>query len=315
MAFVRILDLKNFKTGENKIRANRLAGQYMVYNVDWTSLISGSAALLAIFLVFFWGVTLDKVWQKALLGATAQTWLILFCFNVSHDVAHDLIFKRNPKYRMLNNIFGYMMATPTLTPYHGFKETHLEHHRKTNTPVDDPNHWIVRGSLPWLLGKLLIAPFGDYKEMLRYSRVKPMPHVAKTFFLFWIGTALFTAALIWLFGFTNVLFMWLIPAYINYVIVFAFVAVIPHRQSPDAPGEQVERIAIFPSYLQSLSSFLHAGHNYHLLHHMYPRVPSHKYAAFAKHLVDIQEEQAAERKKADAPQQDNDGSAVAALAE
>lgn len=286
---IRTLDLGQFETGDGKIAANRLAGKYMSRDIDWRTIWSGAAGFLALMAVYAWGMTLEPIWQKALLGLTVQTWIILFCFNISHEIAHDMVFKRRPDYRRLNTIFGYFMATPTLTPYHSFRDTHLAHHRSVNDPMDDPNHWVVRGSLPYVVFKVVTIIVGDHLVLSRFVREQADRKHLRYYVGFLAASFCALALLGVMTGWANMLFFWLLPACANYAFVFAAVAVIPHRQSPDAPEPQVMKIVILPPGLQEVSTMLHASHNYHLLHHLYPRVPSYHYPTLATELLALQE--------------------------
>ncbi|GGC97906.1 hypothetical protein GCM10011342_03540 [Aquisalinus flavus] len=287
---IKILDLGLFESGEGKLAANRLAGKYMSREIDWRTIVSGTVAFAGLVAVYALGSQLDALWQKALLGMTVQTWLVLFCFNISHEVGHDLIFRRRPQYDRLNKVFGYFMATPTLLPYHAFRETHLDHHRNVNDPERDPNHWIVRGSLPFVIFKIMTVLVGDHIALARYSFRRRDLKIARHYIAFWIGSVALAVALGMTAGWWNLLFFWLIPAWMNYSLVFTGVAVIPHRQSPDAPEKQIMKIALLPQGLQQISTVLHASHNYHLLHHLYPRVASYHYPALAKELYALQED-------------------------
>ncbi|WP_306249856.1 fatty acid desaturase [Parvularcula sp. IMCC14364] len=290
MLGIKTLDLNLFEQGDAKRQANLIAARYMTRGgIDWTSLVNGGAAFLAFAGIFFWGASSDALWLKLCLGIVLQTWLGFVCFNITHELAHGIVFKGQRSYRFLNHTIGSLIGLVTLTPYHGFRITHLAHHQNVNDPKEDPNYWVLRGHILHVVFKLVFGMFYDHAAMVRYGIEKRRTDILLFFAGFWVAVLALATLLASFFGWQNVFLLWLIPAYLSFSLVFMAVAVIPHRQSPDAPQEQIMHILILPGAAQAISTFLHAGHNYHLLHHAFPRVPSHHYASMARELFALQE--------------------------
>ncbi len=292
MLGIKTLDLNLFEQGDAKRQANQIAARYMSRGgIDWTSLLNGGAAFLAFAGIFFWGATAEALWVKLCLGLLLQTWLGFVCFNITHELAHGIVFKGPRQYRMLNHIIGSLIGMVTLTPYHGFRITHLAHHHNVNDPKEDPNYWVLRGHILHVVFKLVFGMVYDHAAMVKYGLEKRRKDILLFFAGFWLSVIALATVLAGFVGWLNVFLLWLVPAYLSFSLVFMAVAVIPHRQSPDAPQEQIMHILILPGFTQAISTFLHAGHNYHLLHHAYPRVPSHHYARMARELFEVQENQ------------------------
>ena len=167
----------------------------------------------------------------------------------------------------------------------------MRHHAYTNDPVRDPDHF-SDGPLTALPSKLLaFTAFGMFLPVFAFikpsRRLLPaqmrmslsvfddhLKRAAVQQFRFWIVVHSFLlAAILAGFGWEAVL-LWYVPARLAAIWLAFIFAWYPHHPA-DQIGRYVDtRVAVFPGV-----RYLARGHEYHALHHLFPRVPHYRLRA------------------------------------
>jgi fatty acid desaturase len=225
-------------------------------------------ALLAVALAaWLAGVVLvERAWW---LGAVLATVGAYIAFTPMHEAAHRSLAAR---WRWVNELAGRLATVPLFGPFLAVRDVHLEHHKHTNDPVADPDHWSGRGPA-WLLPlRWLTQDLHYYVVHLRRDRpLRERVEVVGTLLLFvGLAVALSLAG----HGLTVVL-GWLVPARIAIgLLAFAF-DYLPHR--PHAITAKQDRYAATGLYDGRLAYVASLGQSLHRVHHLYPGVPFYRY--------------------------------------
>ena len=210
-------------------------------------------------------------------GAVHPAAAVLLCavaaylaFTPLHEAAHQSI-SRSPA---LNGAIGRVAAMLLLGPFSAVRHFHLEHHRHTNDPVLDPDHWSGRG--PWWLLPLrwLTQDLHYYARWMRSVRTRPRAEVVEILLTFSLQLAAI-GALVALGHGVSALLYWVLPARLAIGFLAFALDWLPHRPH-DVLAADDRHLATRVTPSRWLEVLL-LGQNYHLVHHLYPGVPFYRY--------------------------------------
>jgi beta-carotene hydroxylase len=189
-------------------------------------------------------------------------------FTPLHEAAHRSLARP----RLVNEIAGRLASIPLLGPFPAVRYLHLEHHKHTNDPAADPDHYSGRGPawlrpLRWLTQDLhYYATYAVRRRPLR-ERIEVIATL-----LVMYGTAIALTAM----GHGRaVLLGWLLPARLAVGILAWAFDYLPHRPHVVTAREDRYRAThAVPGRWLAIASF---GQSLHLVHHLYPGVPFYRY--------------------------------------
>jgi beta-carotene hydroxylase len=218
-----------------------------------------------------------------------------------HEATHGNISGRHGNLRWVDDLVGSISAVPMWFSYKAHAPSHMHHHAYTNDPHRDPDHFIA-GPFSALFGKHLrfsiiqivfplLAMFGgEPKRMDNWllrgmGEVLPTPyeaHVQTRFLLACLAVfvALSLAGFFW-----QVLLLWYLPARLGFFVVMALFAWLPHLPHVERGRYRDTRVTLFP-----FGTAVCRGHNHHILHHMFPRVPHYKLRRLFREMRPLLEE-------------------------
>ena len=187
----------------------------------------------------------------------------------THEAVHGVL-SRN---KVLNRLFGIACAMPVLQNYSAYKVLHLRHHKFLGIE-GDPDHydnytqwtWLVFG-MHWLR---LIAGYPIYIVMIPILGFRQ----GKRSDRWWIaGEVLLLLALMAVVASLTpwhvLLHVWLIPMLvINTMVNIRGMSQHTFLEEPDDPVRGTRSILTNP-----VTEFFMCNENYHLEHHLFPRVP------------------------------------------
>jgi len=232
-----------------------------------------------------WGLGNVAVWL-ALWPLTLSGWLPLWaafpaaviCTSLaylpSHEAQHRIIARPGERLFWLNEMVGHLSVIPIVLPYEVARLTHYEHHQHTNHPELDPDiRTRARGPLQTIAKSLAnrqpgAAAASSYGATLRrlgtpearragmFAALYQLGYMAILFGLAWSGHAL-EAALIW----------WL-PRHIAMTYIEFFLSWAPHH-----PADEQGRYRDTRAFRSRLGNILSMGMQFHIVHHLYPRIP------------------------------------------
>lgn len=222
------------------------------------------------------------VWWAVLSGAMAL-WVGTLCctvlayaaFTVLHEACHGNIHGQHASLRGVSEIAGWVSGVFLLAPHPMFRAIHLRHHSHTNDPVKDPDYWVhssrplgILARCATLLAAYEYSFFAGEVSRSRGAKTTKRAGIVGVLGLLVILVALVAAGL----G-PEALWLWIVPGLLAATILaFAFDWV-PHHPHT-AQGRFIDtRILLVPGLTLPM-----LWQNYHLIHHLYPRVPFYRYA-------------------------------------
>lgn len=237
--------------------------------------IAWPTVILSLFIVLSYVATSAMVYYKTLpLWSLCCIHIILsyLAFTPMHEAAHNNIHGQQKGWKWLNEAIGWFMSIPSLAPFSLFRTLHLKHHGCTNHPEKDPDFWVAgKGLISIFLRCLTIIPHYYYWIVCQSSNKS-----------FWrkekwaiITTALFWSLIAGLFyqghGY-YLLFLWILPGIIASTLLAFMFDWVPHSPHEETRRFLDTRIIIFPGL-----EIIMTSQNYHLIHHLYPRIPFYRY--------------------------------------
>ena len=208
-------------------------------------------------------------------GFLIATLNIMLSYLPSHEAQHDIIAKPGSKLRWLNEAVGHLSTIPLTLPYRIAKLTHLEHHKHANDDELDPDAssaasgplacvWnTIRQNQPRAKGGL--NAYGETlqrigrPEVVLDGVIYNVVYYTILFTLAWNGFAIEAALLWWL-------PRWIALIYIRYYLSWA-----PHH-----PATETGRYRDTRSFRSILGNLGSMGMQYHIVHHLHPRIPLYR---------------------------------------
>ncbi len=215
----------------------------------------------------FWPLA---VTHHYVLAAIAAAGLLFFTYT---STSHDLVHRTLHLPHVANELLLFALEAITLRSGHAFRITHLQHHRHFPDADDIEGAEAAKG----LWSALASGPLHQirlfiwaWRQGAAAERRWMLAEAAC------IMTVLIATALLWR-------QLPALPVYVAFVIlgswIYPFATVwLPHRASGKTPLEQTR------AFRGRLVPLLFFEHTYHLEHHLYPGVSSHRWAELARRL-------------------------------
>jgi len=158
---------------------------------------------------------------------------------------------------------------------------HLMHHRETNDDELDPDHWVkVKHPLAVLFRCFTIVPFYHHFFFQKIALNPKEPANFNTTAHVMAVYGVLYALAFWLcaFGYwREVLMLWLGPHWIGSAIIIYFFAYLPHKPHDTKDKWRATKIVKVSGPAARLVNWLYLFQNYHLIHHLFPRIPFYLY--------------------------------------
>ena len=266
MTDLSTLSEKELMQAEREI-ARRHIDKFPYLAVFWA--FANLAVWLSLWPLVFMGLL--PLWA----GFIIATFNVMLSYLPSHEAQHDIIAKPGTKLRWLNEIVGHLSTIPLVLPYRVAKLTHMEHHKHANDPDLDPDHSTHANGPLHAIWKSFAnrqprakGGFNAYGDtLLRLERLDALLDGVIYNLLFygilsvlaWSGHAI-EAALLW----------WL-PRHIGMTYIQYFLSWAPHH-----PARQKGRYRDTRSFRSILGNIGSMGMQYHIVHHLHPRIPLYR---------------------------------------
>ena len=229
---------------------------------------------LAVFGASTWAALTDTL--PAFATITASAVAIFTLFTVLHDASHYSI----SSHRWVNVAFGRvaMFFVSPLISFKSFAFIHIEHHRNTNDGDSDPDHFV--SAAPWwqlpLRFPAMDVPYLGF--LIRNFRRRPRAEVVETAALIVLSVAVIASA-----TFTGHLWtlavIYLIPERVAMFVLAWWFDWLPHHGLADTQRENRYRATRNRVGSEWILTPLLLSQNYHLVHHLHPSIPFHRYVA------------------------------------
>lgn len=172
-----------------------------------------------------------------------------------------------------------------LVPFPLFKRLHDRHHAFTNDPDQDPDHFSFGHKWYQVLLNCFYIPIQYH--WLTFTKLKHVDNIRATYPTTIVYFSLVVGALSWIIvsGYIKeLIFLLVIPNAVAILVLALFFDYIPHH-----PHKSIDRYHDSRIYPSRVLNLILLGQNYHLVHHMYPRVPWYKYKeVYEKILPDLE---------------------------
>lgn len=192
-------------------------------------------------------------------------------FTPLHEASHGNIAGSNSDKKWLDSMVGEISGMLLFAPFIMFKVLHLRHHSNTNHEKNDPDFWVARDNpVKIFFSALTIMPHYYYNAIFNpTSRIKD--ELPKTLAKKITMIILIIIASIY-FKTWAIIVLWPLAAIFSLAILAMVFDWLPHH--PYRSQERYYETRIFN--FTWLSPFL-LFQNYHLIHHLYPRIPWYRY--------------------------------------
>ena len=232
------------------------------------------------------------------IGLVLNTFILYLDQTPLHEACHGNIAGRDSKMLWLNQAVGYVCGAILLHEYKAFRFMHLAHHRDTNNPDLDPDNWVaVEGPFKVLWRCLTIVYWYNqyfWKHIAFHAHIPGMRpltiHIA-VMYLGLYGIALGLALFGW---WREVLALWIGPHILASALIIYFFAYLPHM--PHEVHERYRDTNIFwfkGKIMEPIVNGLYMFQNFHLIHHLFPRVPFYLYPKAFRSLKPVLEKERA----------------------
>lgn len=194
---------------------------------------------------------------------------------VIHDASHHAA---HPD-RRYNAVMGHASALLLGFSFPVFTRVHMQHHANVNDPKNDPDHFVSTGG-----PLLLIAPRFFYHEIYFFRRKLWRDNELLEWVLGRLAVVAIVTAAVHFGFFPYLMNYWFTPALVVGMALGLFFDYLPHRAFEERDRWKNARV-----YPGKLLNILIMGQNYHLVHHLWPKIPWYKYqsAYYAtRHILD-----------------------------
>ena len=206
------------------------------------------------------------------LGFILATVNFLLFYLPSHEAQHSIIARPGEKLRWLNELVGHVSSAPLVIPYRVLRETHMEHHKYANDPELDPDYG-THADTP--LGAIWASiqsrqprPFGGrnaYGAALERRKRPDLIAEALAYELVFYGVLV---TLAWTGYALEAALLWWLPRHLGLTYLHFYLSWAPHN-----PRLGVGRYQDTRSFRSKLGNIGSMGMQYHIIHHLYPRIP------------------------------------------
>ncbi|MEM9938775.1 MAG: fatty acid desaturase [Pseudomonadota bacterium] len=209
------------------------------------------------------------------LGFVIATLNVMLSYLPSHEAQHDIIARPGSKLRWLNEAVGHLSLIPLVLPFRLARLTHLDHHKHANDPELDPDYSThAKGPLDAIWNSIVnrqpranggFNSYGDAAarherfDILLDGILYQIVFYGILITLAWSGYAI-EATLLW----------WL-PRHIGLTYIQYYLSWAPHH-----PGNEQGRYRNTRGFRSALGNIGSMGMQYHIIHHLHPRIPLYR---------------------------------------
>ncbi len=252
-------------SSQQLLRLERSIAEQFMGGLPWGSIV-WAFTNLAVWLSL-WPLTLSGVlplWA----AAPIATLNVILSYLPSHEAQHRIIAREGERLFWLNEVVGHLSPVPLGLPYQAARLTHYEHHKHANDLELDPDI-NTRADSGW---HMVVKDIGMQLQTV------PKTNIAYANALERLGTedarragaTLEVAAIVWL------------PRIVGGLYIRFFLSWAPHH-----PALAVGRYRDTRGFRSRLGNILTMGMQYHVIHHLYPRMPLMRHPAAFRALRPI----------------------------
>ena len=205
-------------------------------------------------------------------GFIVSTLCCILAYLPSHEAQHSIIAAEGTKLRWLNDLVGHVSTIPLVFPYRVGWITHKQHHAHANDSERDPD--IASRADTWwesIWSSVKGRQPGNQEGYAKAMRETDDPNRDRAFLeAFALRTTHFLVLAIcaWTGHAFEGLFLWLLPRHLGFMYIVLFLSWAPHH-----PSIEKGRYRDTRAWKSPVGTLLSMGMEYHLVHHLYPKIP------------------------------------------
>jgi len=212
---------------------------------------------------------------------------ISFCayamYTPLHDAVHGAVTGMSLERRWMNEWVGYLAAHVLGVSFVAHRRSHLQHHRATNHPTDDPDGAFAASNLPQLVAMWLKGIPKEWVFALKFEHFTVAER--RTVRLEYLAIMITRGLVLLLCADLGVTVMTLLLGQMlgNSVLTTLFAWSVHHPHSEQA---RMQTTTVYQARggLDTLMTWLWVYQNYHAIHHLYPKVPFFRYRSLYRAL-------------------------------
>ena len=263
------IDLDRLTETELEVLERKIAAKYM-HIVPWGAVVWAFANL------FVWLALWPLVFMDLLplwLAFPIATLNVMLAYLPSHEAQHSIIAREGRPLRWLNELVGHISVIPLALPFRVLRHTHFEHHNHANDPLLDPDYSVHAESDWAFLRKSILGRqpdseqggFNAYPGTLERVGKSHMMLDALAFNAIYY-TVLFACALS---GYAlEAALLWWLPKQIAMTYIQYYLSWAPHH-----PAKAQGRYKDTRGFKSKVGNVFSMGMQFHVIHHLYPRIP------------------------------------------
>jgi beta-carotene hydroxylase len=232
------------------------------------------------------------------LGLILNTFILYLDQTPLHEACHGNIAGKDSNFLWLNHTVGYVCGAILLHEYKAFRYMHLAHHRDTNDPSIDPDHWVAVKNPFLVFFRCMTIVFWYQHYFWNFIAFRPQIPGMRPLALHIVAmyTILYSIAF-WLsvFGWwREVLALWIVPHLLASALIIYLFAYLTHK--PHEVHERYRDTNVFwvkGKILEPIANWLYMFQNFHLIHHLFPRIPFYLYPNAFRSLKPVLEKERA----------------------
>lgn len=253
--------MKPLSTIETGPKVQRFIGEFA-----WTTLV------LACFVFTTYSVLLCKTLSKPTslpITTGLAACLYYMGYTVLHEAVHGNINGKKPSIKWINNALGYIMGQILCVSYRAHKNQHLKNHYHRDKPTHYKNIGLIADAVS--VARLQYQNFFTTHWNMACRREQSIVVFELAAMLAWrlIAIVYFSSYEIMIFFIGSV-------ALGVCILVVLFIWCIHPAKLEENPYQNTRTI-IFPKYIHAPLTWLWLFQNYHIIHHLFPRVPFYHY--------------------------------------
>ena len=209
------------------------------------------------------------------LGFIIATLNVMLSYLPSHEAQHDIIAKPGQPLRWLNELVGHISTIPLVLTYGVAKITHMEHHKHANHPELDPDYATHAPNALAAIWKAIInkqpgasGGFNDYGTILERIGTPQAERALVIGGLYQLFFYMLVIAMAWSGYVLEAALLWWLPQYIGSIYITFYLSWAPHH-----PADKQGRYKDTRAWRSKFGNILTMGMQYHVIHHLYPRIP------------------------------------------
>ena len=205
------------------------------------------------------------------LGFIIATICCTLAYLPSHEAQHSIIAGKGTKLRWLNELVGHVSLIPLVFPYRIAWITHRQHHAHANDPKLDPDYGVAADTWYQSAWKSLRGGLGDndaYGEVLRRSNDPTVARAIAEASLLSLAYYAVLTSMAWTGHALEAALLWWLPRRIGFSYILIFLSWAPHY-----PFAGKGRYADTRAWKSPIGTMLSLGMEYHLVHHLFPKIP------------------------------------------